>query len=157
MKEAVIRRMSFSQASSVHITRQSHSHIILPPSAARAMTSGTLSNLRRCVIDMSAPSGSSTGRAFAGLTLKNIKESLLVCGRVAGATHVTGLKDCVIVVDCRQFRMHECERCDVYLRVSGRPIIEDCSGVRFAPLPGAYEVCHYSCFSCLPVVSELWD
>lgn len=31
--------------------------------------------------------------------------------------------------------MHESRDCDIYLHVSGRPIIEDCTGVRFAPLP----------------------
>lgn len=34
--------------------------------------------------------------------------------------------------------MHESKECDVYLHASGRPIIEDCSAVRFAPLPDVF-------------------
>lgn len=136
--EAVVRKMSFSQATSVAISRQNNAHIILPSSAAHATTTGTLSNLRRCIVDMSVPTA--RGRPFAGLTLKGIRESLILCGHVAGPAHVTKLENTVLVVACRQFRMHECRDCDVYLRVASRPIIEDCQGVRFAPLPEAYDV-----------------
>jgi hypothetical protein len=44
----------------------------------------------------------------------------------------------VIVVASRQFRMHESKATDVYLHATGRPIIEDCTTVRFAPLPETY-------------------
>jgi Tubulin binding cofactor C len=47
-------------------------------------------------------------------------------------------------VTCRQFRMHECKNVDVYLSCSSRPIIEDCSGIRFSQLPDTY-VCLSSC------------
>ena len=34
--------------------------------------------------------------------------------------------------------MHESRNCHVYLLSSSRPIIEDCTGIRFAPLPPTY-------------------
>jgi len=131
-----IRKPSFSRDTSVSISNKNGIHIILPPSAAHATTSGTLSNLRRCIVDMSVPTASE--RPFAGLALKNVKESLIVCGHVAGPAHVTNVQNSVIVVACRQFRMHECKNVDVYLQCGSRPIIEDCEGIRFAPLPEAY-------------------
>jgi len=85
---------------------------------------------------MSSPT--STGGPFAGLTLKNIKASLVVCGQVAGATHITGLERSVIVAATRQFRMHGSKNVDVYLHCASRPIVEECEGVRFAPLPGVF-------------------
>ncbi|KAK5689375.1 hypothetical protein LTR17_026292 [Elasticomyces elasticus] len=133
---ARIRQPSFSQSTSVKIDNHEGVHIILPPSAGHATSSGTLSNLRRCVVDMSSPT--SAGHPFAGLTLKDIANSLIICGHVSGAAHLTNVRDSVIVVASRQFRMHESSGCDVYLLCSGRPIIEDCSNVRFAPLPGLY-------------------
>ncbi|KAK3043955.1 hypothetical protein LTS18_002563, partial [Coniosporium uncinatum] len=45
---------------------------------------------------------------------------------------------CVLVVNARQFRMHECRDVDVYLWCNSNPIIEDCEDVRFAPLPETY-------------------
>ncbi|KAK8156601.1 tubulin binding cofactor C-domain-containing protein [Phyllosticta citrichinensis] len=76
---------------------------------------------------------------FAALTLKNIKSSLIVCGRVSGAIHLTNLAHSVVVVSStRQFRMHECRDVTVYLACASRPIIEDCVGVRFAPCPSIY-------------------
>jgi hypothetical protein len=130
---AHLRGLSLSQSTSVNINNHKLQHIILPPSAAHATSSGTLSNLRRCVIDLSSPT--SDGPASAGMTLKNIKESLIICGQVNGAIHLTNVTDSVIVVACRQFRMHESRGCDVYLQASGRPIIEHCTNIRFAPLP----------------------
>lgn len=133
---AAIRKPSFSTSNSVAISGHSSVHIILPSSAAHATSPGSLASLKRCVVDLSVPTVN--GQPLAGLTLKNIKESLLVCGHVNGPAHVTGVENSVIVVECRQFRMHECRNCDVYLQCSSRPIIEDCHGARFAPLPKAY-------------------
>jgi hypothetical protein len=89
---------------------------------------------------MSVPT--TNGAPFAGLTLKDIKRSLIVAGQVAGAAHITGVEDSVIAVASRQVRMHDCKNVDIYLMCSSRPIIEDCSGVRFAPLPASYVSSH---------------
>jgi len=34
--------------------------------------------------------------------------------------------------------MHDCKNVDIYLQCSSRPIIEDCSNIRFAPIPECY-------------------
>ncbi|KAK8186698.1 tubulin binding cofactor C-domain-containing protein [Phyllosticta citribraziliensis] len=85
------------------------------------------------------PATAPAAAPFAALTLKNIKSSLIVCGRVSGAIHLTNLAHSVVVVSStRQFRMHECRDVAVYLACASRPIIEDCVGVRFAPCPSIY-------------------
>lgn len=133
---AVIHKPSFSNSNSVTISGHNSVHIILPSSASHATSPGSLTSLKRCVVDLSVPTVS--GQPLAGLTLKNIKESLLICGQVNGPAHVTGVENSVIVVACKQFRMHESRNCDVYLQCASRPIIENCHGVTFAPLPKAY-------------------
>ncbi|KAL1643720.1 hypothetical protein SLS58_004735 [Diplodia intermedia] len=134
-----MRKPSFSGTSSVAIAGHTGLHIILPPTASHATSAGTIANVRRCIVDMSQPTAEASGGApFAGLTVKNVRDSLLVCGRVAGAIHITAVEGSVLVVRARQFRMHECKNVDVYLRCDSRPIIEDCAGIRFAPLPETY-------------------
>ncbi|KAI7483017.1 TBCC-domain-containing protein [Hortaea werneckii] len=119
-------------------------HIILPPHERHASTSATLSNLSRCVIDLGSSSASEENllsqkqQTFAGLTLKNISHSLIICGHVSGPIHLTAVTDSVVVVATRQFRMHESRDTAVYLHAASRPIIEDCQGIMFAPLPEAY-------------------
>lgn len=130
------RKMSFSKSTAVNIASLSRSHVMLPSSAAHATSSGSLTDLQDCIIDMSLPT--TGGHPFAGLHVRNVSRSLLICGNVAGAAHVTGVRGSVILVAARQFRMHECADCVVYLRVSSRPIIEDCTGIRFAPMPEEY-------------------
>lgn len=133
---ARIRSPSFSDSNAVTISNHENVHIVLPTAASHATSSGTVSQLKNSVVDMSQPT--TQGKPFATLTLKNISSSLIVCGHVSGSAHITNVKDSVIVVACRQFRMHESINCDVYLMSTSRPIIEDCSAIRFAPLPEAY-------------------
>jgi tubulin-specific chaperone C len=134
---AAIRRPTFSAVSTVTISRESNTHIILPSAASHASKPCSLTSLKGCVVDISvlSPQGNTP---FAGLTIKNVKNSLLVCGVVSGPAHITAVEDSVIVVTCRQFRMHECKNVDVYLSCSSQPIIEDSHGIRFAPLPDTY-------------------
>jgi tubulin-specific chaperone C len=143
-----IRQPSFSQASSVSISDHTGLHIILPSSASHATSSGSLTNLNKCIVDMSVPT--TNGAPFAGLMLKNMKKSLIIAGQVMGAAHITGVEDSVIAVSSRQVRMHDCKNVDVYLMCSSRPIIEDCSRVRFAPIPE----CYVRSFSFLPSLFE---
>ncbi|KXT16066.1 hypothetical protein AC579_7104 [Pseudocercospora musae] len=129
------RQPSFSDSNAVSINDHENIHIVLPTSASHATSSGTVSNLERCVVDLSQPAAD---KPFAQLILKNINSSLVIGGHVSGAAHITNVKDSVILVASRQFRMHDSSNCDVYLLTSSRPIIENCSSIRFTPLPKAY-------------------
>jgi hypothetical protein len=127
-----VRRPSMSQMTKVTITNHKDLHLKLPAVASHATSSGTIGNLQRCVIDLSAPTASAP---FSALYLKNIKDSLIICGQTAGAVHITDVSNSVLVISCRQFRMHGSKKVDIYLHSASRPIIEDCEQVRFAPMP----------------------
>lgn len=130
---AGIRKPSFSAARSVALSDHSRVHIALPVSAARATSAGgTLTNLDRCVVDMTAPTASAP---FASLAMKDIEGSVVVAGRVDGPVHVTGVRGSVVAVAARQVRIHECRDVVFYLHCGSRPIIEDCEGVRFVKAP----------------------
>ncbi|RFU24570.1 hypothetical protein B7463_g11767, partial [Scytalidium lignicola] len=98
--EGPIRKPSFSQASNIDISGHTGLHIILPSTASRATSFGSVTKLNRCIVDMSVPTAS--GAPFAGLALKNIKNSVIIAGNVAGAAHITDVKDSVLVVASRQ-------------------------------------------------------
>lgn len=133
---SAIRKPSFSAARTIGISNQTGLHIILPSSAAMATASGSLTDLTGCILDMSIPT--SQGHAFPGLAMRDIKKSLIVAGRVAGPVHITGVSDSILVLVARQVRIHDCKNVDIYLHCASHPIIEDCSGMRFAPLPSCY-------------------
>ena len=117
----------------VMVSDHDGSHFVLPTSTAHSGSSATVSNVKKSFIDLSA--STTGGSPFATLILKNIQNSLVMCGRISGPTHITGLENSVLVTNCRQFRMHGSKNVDVYLYCSSRPIIEDCQSIRFAPLP----------------------
>lgn len=144
-----IRKPSFSAARDIDISNHRNMHIILPNTAARATTSGSVTDLQGCVLDMSVPTLAATKdkpkgtqkiktSPFASLAIKNVSRSLIVAGHVAGPAHITGVKNSVLVVNARQVRMHECENVRVWLWCGSRPIIEGCKGVRFAAIPKNY-------------------
>ncbi|KAK2607988.1 hypothetical protein N8I77_006626 [Diaporthe amygdali] len=142
---AGVRKPSFSQARDIDISNHRGMHIILPATASRATASGTLTELRGCVLDMSEPfraqkkGVSRPGAApFGTLAIRNISGSLIIAGQVAGPAHITGVRDSVLVVNARQVRMHECANVTVYLWCGSHPIVEDCTGVRVAPLPAPF-------------------
>ncbi|KAF5136910.1 Tubulin-folding cofactor C [Metarhizium anisopliae] len=87
---------------------------------------------------MSVPTAQ--GKPFPGLALRNISNSLIVAGHVNGPVHITGVADSIIVVTARQVRIHECKNVDIYLHCTSHPIIEDCTGMRFAQLPKCYSI-----------------
>jgi len=122
--------------SSVSVDDHYALHIMLPASGSTSTVPASITSLDHCIVDMSIPTAN--GKPYASLTAKGIKESLLVCGQINGPAHVTGVERSVMVVSCRQFRMHNCKDVDVYLSCSSNPIIEDCSNVRFGRIPKAY-------------------
>ncbi|CRK28047.1 hypothetical protein BN1708_015083 [Verticillium longisporum] len=132
-----IRKPSFSTARDIAIYGQTDLHILLPATASHATSSGRLTDISGCVVDMSRATGSAA--PFANLALKNIERSLVLAGNVDGPVHVTSIRDSILVVSARQVRIHECHNMDVYFYCGSRPIIEDCSGMRFAPLPKSFE------------------
>jgi hypothetical protein len=133
---AAIRRPFYSTSASVPISHQTSAHIILPSSAMHASAPCSLTQLMKCVVDLSVPSDD--GAPFAGLTVKGVRQCLLVCGNVDGAAHITDVQETAMVVTCRQFRMHDCKDVDVYLSCSSRPIIENCQDIHFARIPNIY-------------------
>ncbi|KAG6010563.1 hypothetical protein E4U21_005916 [Claviceps maximensis] len=133
-----VRKPSFSAAKTIGISNQSNLHIILPSSAARATSAGSLTDLKCCIVDMSVPTVQ--GRPFPGLALKNISQSLIIAGQVDGAVHITGVTNSIVVVMARQVRIHECKDVDIYMHCTSHPIIEDCTGMRFAPVPECYAI-----------------
>ncbi|XP_055811116.1 tubulin-folding cofactor C [Solanum dulcamara] len=54
-------------------------------------------------------------------------------GPVFGSVLIEEVTNCVFVMASHQIRIHKAKRCDFYLRVRSRPIIEDSDGVRFSP------------------------
>lgn len=125
----------------VMIADEANMHILLPISASNSTGSGTLSNLTHCIVDLDHHNTDATysdRRSLQTLTLKSIKDCLLICGHVTGATHITNLTNCTIVVSTHQLRVHNSSNCSIYTLCTSRPIIEDCTGIRFAPLPAYY-------------------
>lgn len=142
-----IRKHDSAHGNGVTISKHEGSHVTLPESALHTTFAGSVSDIRHCVVRVPAPTFGDC--PFSSLMLKNVTESLVVCGNVSGPAHVTNLERCVVVVASRQFRMHDCKNCDVYLHCSSRPIIERCEGISFAPLPETY-VCFFFLFAIWP-------
>ncbi|KAF0927444.1 hypothetical protein E2562_033492, partial [Oryza meyeriana var. granulata] len=73
------------------------------------------------------------------LYVQKLKDCRVLVGAVFGSVLIEDVERCTFVMAAHQIRIHEARATDFYLRVRSRPIIEDCSGVRFAPHALNYE------------------
>ncbi|XP_004952795.1 tubulin-folding cofactor C isoform X3 [Setaria italica] len=67
------------------------------------------------------------------LYVHKLRDCRVFVGAVLGSVLIEDVEGCTFVMAAHQIRIHEAKATDFYLRVRSRPIIEDCSGVRFAP------------------------
>ena len=124
-----------SSSAAVAVSSLESTHYILDSSSVPSASSASLTDLNHSFIDFFTTTGPI--KLFAALTIKNVTESLLICESISGAAHISNVRNSTLIISSRQLRLHECKNCVIYLRCSSRPIIEDCTGIKFAPIPPA--------------------
>ncbi|KAM9154615.1 tubulin-specific chaperone C [Pangshura tecta] len=72
------------------------------------------------------------------LRVRDCRGCTLLCGPVSTSVLVDGCSDCLLVLACQQLRTHRTRDTRIYLQVTSRAMVEDCSGVRFAPYTWSY-------------------
>ena len=130
----------------IEVLEKSNEHIVLNPSVSSIKAQGSIANLRRCVVDMTKFSTSQT--RLASMQANNLHTSLVVCGAIDGPAHLTGLVRSIVVLGCKQFRLHESRDVEVYLHCNSRPMIEGCKRISFAPLSDEFVRRFLFCASC---------
>ncbi|KAI5477177.1 hypothetical protein MNV49_006621 [Pseudohyphozyma bogoriensis] len=111
----------------------------LPTSTSANAEALVISGLKDCVVDL-VGKGKRVERkegasSWSALYLYDLAGSTVLVPPLSGSLMVHGCQDCTLVVGGHQFRMHSSTRCRVFLQISGKPIIEGCSGLIFGPYP----------------------
>lgn len=73
------------------------------------------------------------------LHLHGLKNCTVLCGPVSTSIFVSNCEDCVLVIACQQLRLHSSKQIKIYLHVTSRAIIEDCSEIQMAPYKLKYD------------------
>lgn len=84
-----------------------------------------LQRLTDCTVYLLQPSGA--------VRFLHLERCRLFVGPVSGSCFFEECKDCTFMITARQIRIHDSTRCNMYLHVLSRPIIEHCSALAFAP------------------------
>lgn len=85
----------------------------------------TISTLTDCIIRIVGYAGS--------VQLSHLTNCILICGPVERSVFADNCQNCKFVFGCQQFRFHSSTLCDIYMHVTSRAIIEDCSSIQVAP------------------------
>lgn len=85
----------------------------------------SLRDLKNCIIGFKGVLGT--------LHMSHLENCVILCGPVSTSVFVENCMNCKIVVACQQLRMHSSLHCDVYLHVTSKGIVEDCSNIKVAP------------------------
>ncbi|XP_041986420.1 tubulin-specific chaperone C [Aricia agestis] len=91
----------------------------------------TLRNLKNCSIALKGVMGT--------LHMTNLENCYILSGPVTSSVFLEKCNNCKIITACQQLRMHSSTKCDIYLHVTSKGIIEDCSEIRTAPYNLHYE------------------
>lgn len=89
-----------------------------------------LSQLRDCTVTLAG--------SPATLHMRELSGCKVLCGPVASSVFVDNCSDCVFTFPCQQLRTHSTRDSRFYLHVTSRAIIEDCSGLLYAPFTWTY-------------------
>uniref|UniRef100_A0A1B6GXB1 C-CAP/cofactor C-like domain-containing protein n=1 Tax=Cuerna arida TaxID=1464854 RepID=A0A1B6GXB1_9HEMI len=65
--------------------------------------------------------------------ISNVSRCKILCGPVSTSVLVEDCKDCDLVLACQQLRIHSTQDSKFYIHVTSKAIIEDSTGVQFAP------------------------
>ncbi|GBG26860.1 Tubulin-specific chaperone C [Hondaea fermentalgiana] len=90
-----------------------------------------LRSLEDCTVHLLKPT--------SAVRFLHLKRCRIFVGPVAGSCFFEACEDCVFMIASRQIRIHDSTRCDFYLHVLSRPIIEHCNALRFAPYGLSYK------------------
>lgn len=117
------------------VTRRSSEFIkhTIDPTVAGGQSSALITEVTNCILNIAAQSASNVPKA--SVQISKTSQSLFICGAVSGPVFVSNSTGCVVVAICGQLRLHHCTECTVYLHCSSKPVIEDCTGIKLAPLP----------------------
>ncbi|XP_059621302.1 tubulin-specific chaperone C [Phlebotomus argentipes] len=84
----------------------------------------TISDLESCVVRIVGHPGS--------IQLSKLRNCVILAGPVARSVFADDCRQCKFAFACQQMRLHTSHACDIYLHVTCRAIIEDCTGIRTA-------------------------
>jgi tubulin-specific chaperone C len=84
-----------------------------------------LLNLERCTVAILEP--------INALRMDDLRDCSVLCTSVRGSALLHACSTSSFFLSARQIRVHTTQRCDFYIHVASRPIIEHCSHLRFAP------------------------
>eukprot|EP00741_Cyanophora_paradoxa_P021182 tig00021339_g20445.t1 len=74
----------------------------------------------------------------SALHIHRVENCRVHAGPVDGSVRIEGAERCSFSLMSRQIRIHDAKGCDFYVHVRSGPIIEHCSGLRFAPYNLSY-------------------
>lgn len=73
------------------------------------------------------------------LHMINLTQCTILIGPVTTSVFVDDCNDCEFALACQQLRVHNTVNCKIYLHVTSRAIIEDCTKIFVAPYNWTYE------------------
>lgn len=84
----------------------------------------TVSNLKHCFVEL---------RGYAGsVQISNATDCTFLCGPIARSLFAEYCERTTLALACQQLRLHSSNTCRIYLHVTCRAIIEDCTQIEVA-------------------------
>ncbi|PWN53530.1 hypothetical protein IE53DRAFT_366265 [Violaceomyces palustris] len=90
-----------------------------------------LSDMESCLVDLRVTSDRKS--PIKALQMRNLRRCIVLTGNVDGSVMIHDCQDSLLVVGCRQFRMHTSSNNKVVIHSQSLATMEDCQGILFRP------------------------
>lgn len=72
------------------------------------------------------------------LHLSSLQDCTVLCGPVSTSVFVENCENCTLALACQQLRLHSSKKLNIYLHVTSKGILEDCTNISVAPYNFSY-------------------
>ncbi|MCO5613817.1 hypothetical protein L7F22_068095 [Adiantum nelumboides] len=89
-------------------------------------------DLQGCIVDLRTKEDKNID-SIQALQLRDLKHCVIFAGRVDGSVMIHDCQNCLLILECRQFRMHSSKNICVLISTKSIATIEDCTKIVFGP------------------------
>ncbi|KAG5518120.1 hypothetical protein PMAC_003306 [Pneumocystis sp. 'macacae'] len=75
------------------------------------------------------------------LNVRHFRDSFVLANGISGPAYISDCQNCTFIIFCHQFRMHDSKNINALISCRSKPIIENCTGIRFGPNPYDKDSC----------------
>ena len=125
--------------------------------SSELLSEGTSETSRGVLIKECNDSSVSIPCKIGSVRIENLTNCCVFLGPCYTSVYIESCQGCNILAASHQLRIHSCTDCNLFVRINGHPIIEDCKAMTFGPYSLQYDTIETDFLECELSKSYVWN